>query len=300
MTVRALVVGSMVMDLAFRVPSRPEPGQVVIADEFSHFRGGKGFCQAVALARMGAQVTIIGAVGADSYGDSFLDALAREGVDASRVVQLRGTRTAVAVPLITPDAQVGFVQYPGANRQLAAAHCADLPDCDILLLQGEIDATTSCYAARAIRRRGGRVLLNPAPAEPISTELVDLATVISPRRHEAETLLGTFLHGVDGVEIAARLAAEGRAAVVRLGAEGVAWAAGGESGNTSRHRVDAIDSTAAGDSFNAALAIALAEGRTHGEAVAFATAAGAYATTVRGAEPSLPTRANVEGLLSGA
>jgi ribokinase len=134
LTVRALVVGSFVMDLAFRVPRRPGPGEVVLAEDFGTFRGGKGYNQAVALARLGAEVTMIGAVGADDHGDGFLDALAREGVDCSRVVQLRGVNTGVAVPLIGPDGDVAFVQHPGANHQLAPAHCADLPDCDVLLL----------------------------------------------------------------------------------------------------------------------------------------------------------------------
>ena len=300
MTVRALVVGSMVMDLAFRVPSRPQPGQTVIAEEFAHFRGGKGYNQAVALARMGADVTLVGAVGADAYGDSFLEALVREGVDASRVVQLRGTPTAVAVPLITPNGEVGFVQYPGANRQLAAAHCADLPDCDILLLQGEINAPTSAYAARILRGRGAQVLLNPAPADEITTDLVELCTVLSPRWREVEVLIGESLEGIDGIRVAERLRTIERSAVVRLATGGAAWAAADQSGVVTAPNVSAVDSTAENDSFNAALAIAIAEERALGDAVTFATAAGAYATTVRGAEPSLPTRADVERLLSGA
>ncbi len=141
--VRAVVVGSFVQDLAFQVPRRPRAGEVIVAGDFGTFRGGKGYNQAVALARLGAEVTMVGAVGHDAYGDGFLEALQREGIDAGRVAQLRGVSTAVAVPLITPDGEVGFVQYPGANHQLSPAACADLPDCDVLLLQGEVTPAAS-------------------------------------------------------------------------------------------------------------------------------------------------------------
>ncbi|MGH3666108.1 MAG: PfkB family carbohydrate kinase, partial [Egibacteraceae bacterium] len=190
MTVRAVVVGSLVMDLAFRVPRRPGDGEVVIAEDFGTFRGGKGYNQAVALARLGADVTMIGAVGADAYGDGFLDALRRESIDAARVVQLRGASTALAVPLITPDGEVGFVQHPGANWHLSPAHCADLPDCDVVLLQGEVTAAASERAGRVIRKRGGIVLLNPAPVHDVSPAMVDTATLLCPNEVEARALIG--------------------------------------------------------------------------------------------------------------
>lgn len=296
MAVRAVVVGSLVMDLAFKVGVRPAPGDVVIASDFARFRGGKGYNHAVALARMGAQVSMVGAVGRDPYGDAFLDALRHEGVDAGRVVQLRGTPTAVAVPLITPDGAVGYVQYPGANRLLAAAHCADLPDCDILMLQGEVSAATSLHAGRIIRGRGGHVLLNPAPIEEMTDKLLEVATIVSLNQFEARRLVGAG-NDVDGVELARRIHHEGCAAVVTLGADGAAWCDDTGEGSSAPPPVHAIDTTAAGASFNAALAISIAEGRTLGEAVRLANAAGAYSSTVTGAEPSLPTRAEAEALL---
>src|SRR3954469_10498517 len=115
MAVRALVVGSLVTDLSFLVPKRPQRGEVIIAESFGTYRGGKGYNQAVALARLGAEVTMIGAVGLDAYGDAMLDALQREGVNISSMVQLEGSYTSVAVPLVTPDGDVGFVHAPGAN-----------------------------------------------------------------------------------------------------------------------------------------------------------------------------------------
>jgi ribokinase len=293
--VRALVVGSFVMDLAFRVPARPEPGEVVIAADHAVYRGGKGYNQAVALARLGADVAMIGAVGRDAHGDAFLTALDREGVDASQVVQLRGTPTAVAVPLITPDGDVAFVQYPGANRQLAIAHCAALPDCDVLLVQGEVPAETSLHAARIIRQRGRAVVLNPAPVHDLTPELAAAATVIVPNEVEARALAGEEL---DGPAAAVTLRTPTRIAVVTLGARGAAWAAGADSGTVAPPPVTAVDATGAGDSFCAALALALAEGQKTADAVRFACAAGAHAVTVAGAEPGLPTRADVEHLLA--
>jgi ribokinase len=264
MTVRALVVCSFVLDLAFRVPRRPGPGEIVAAHAAGEYRGGKGYNQAVALARLGATVTIVGALGNDVHGDAFVAALQREGVDASRVVRLRGSRTAIAVPLITPDGEVSFVQYPGANRELAAAHCAELPDCDVLLLQGEVSPSTSLHAARIIRRRGGVVVLNPAPAGDISSELLDAATVVAPNALEARALAGAELEGVAAAEA---LRTDSLSAVVSLGAQGAVWADQDGSGTVAPPRVVAVDTTGAGDAFSAGLALALAEGAGTADAV---------------------------------
>lgn len=312
MAVRALVVGSLVMDLAFQVPRRPEAGEVVLATEHGRYRGGKGYNQAVALARLGAEVTFVGSVGADGYGDGFLEALEREGVDASRVVQTRGVPTGVAVPLITPDGDVAFVQYPGANRQLSSAHVADLPDCDVLLLQGEVPAPTSHYAARVIAGRGAIVMLDPVPVSEMTPQLLAAATVVTPDEVEARALVAGASPRADGGAVAARspdaaamdgpalagaLRADGVTAVVTMGARGAAWASQEGEGAMAPPPVSALDATGAGDSFCAALALALAEGRAHEDAVRFACAAGAHAATVAGAEPGLPTRPQVEALL---
>lgn len=302
MAVRALVVGSLVMDLSFRVPARPQPGEVIVATEFGAYRGGKGYNQAVALARLGADVTMVGAVGHDTDGDGFLDALEREGVDCGRVIQLRGVATAVAVPLITPDGKAAFVQYPGANRQLAPAHCADLPDCDVLLLQGEILPAASAQAARVIRGRGGQVVLNPAPVHEITEELLQAATVVVPNEVESSALLPARggESGEIGVGAAEALRTDDRIAVVTLGARGAAYAGPEGSGTVAPPAVEAVDSTGSGDSFCAGLAVGLAEELGLPEAVRFACAAGAHAATKPGAEPGLPRRSDVERLLGAS
>jgi ribokinase len=298
--VKALVVGSLVMDLSFQVPKRPAPGEVVIAESFGQYRGGKGYNQAVALARLGATVSLIGAVGADAFGDSFVAALEREGVDAAQLQRVAGSHTAVAVPIVTPDGDVAFVHAPGANRAVTIARPQALPPCDVLLLQGEVPAATSIAAAQTIRERGGLVMLNPAPVHDIPLELLDLADVVCPNEVEARALLGIHDEAVvDPSRLAQQLAAGSRTVVVTLGASGALFASAGQSGHVPPFDVQAIDATGAGDSFCAALALALVEGQALSDAVRFANAAGAHATTVRGAEPGLPTRRAIDELLRG-
>jgi ribokinase len=295
---RIVVVGSIVVDLAFEVPTRPGPGEVVLATRFGQYRGGKGYNQAVAAARLGADVVMVGAVGGDDFGRAFLHALDAEGVDATRVRTLDDVATAIAVPLITPDGDVGFVQHQGANMHLGPDDVADLPGCDALLLQGEVPAATSLAAALAVAAGGGRVVVNPAPVHDVTTELADAATVITPNEVEAAALLGRSANDLDGEAAARALVTPTRHGVVTLGARGAAWADGTGSGVVAPPRIEAVDATAAGDSFTAALAIALCEGLAYPDALRFATAAGAHAATIRGAEPALPRREDVERLLA--
>lgn len=296
MAVRALVVGSLVMDLSFQIPKRPEPGEVIIADSYGRYRGGKGYNQAVALARLGADVAMIGAVGADSFGDEFIASLMAEGVDVSRMQRLSQSYTAVAAPLVTPDGDVGFVHAPGANRELTTDHLGTLPACDVLFLQGEIPASTSVAAATQARQFGARVFLNPAPVHAITPELLALADVLCPNQVEAEALSGA--PHADAETLAHVLGDAGSTVVITLGARGAAFIDAGAVRIVAPPPIDAVDATGAGDSFCAALGLSLAEGLSLPDAVRFACAAGAHAATRRGAEPGLPTRADVEALLT--
>ncbi|HEX5167442.1 MAG TPA: ribokinase [Thermomicrobiales bacterium] len=298
-TVRALVVGSLVMDLSFQVPKRPEPGEVILADSFGTYRGGKGYNQAVALARLGASVTMIGALGADAYGDEFIASLDREGIDTLRMVRLPQSFTSIAVPLVTPDGDVGFVHAQGANAELRPDHCRDLPDADVLLLQGEIPLDTSLAVAQQASRQGTIVILNPAPVHHVTAGLIATADIIVANEVEALALLETpATSRADPLDLAQKLATDGRIAVVTLGARGAVWSDGTSSGRATPPNVTAVDATAAGDSFCAALALAFVEGQRLADAVRFACAAGAHAATVRGAEPGLPTRKQVDALLN--
>ncbi|HUG15839.1 MAG TPA: ribokinase [Thermomicrobiales bacterium] len=299
MTVRALVVGSLVMDLSFRVPKRPEPGEVIIAESFGRFRGGKGYNQAVALARLGADVAMIGAVGDDPFGSELKMSLIREGVDATGIQVLTTSHTSVAVPLVTPDGDVGFVHSPGANHALTPLPSRDIPACDVLFIQGEVPAQTSLAVAVEVRRRGGRVFLNPAPVHDVTDELLAAADILCANEIEAIALSGadsTTSH--DPRWLADALARDGRTVVITLGSRGAAYVEDGAYGAIAPPRIDAIDATGAGDSFCAALGLSLGEGRLIADAARIACAAGAHAATVRGAEPGLPTREQVDALLS--
>jgi ribokinase len=298
MPVRALVVGSLVMDLSFRVPKRPDPGEVILAESFGAFRGGKGYNQAVALARLGAEVTIIGAVGADAYGAEFIASLEAEGIDAGRMLQLPDAPTSVAVPMVTPDGDVGFVHAQGANALLPRTAVAEPPECDILFLQGEVPPETSLAAARGVKERGGVVFLNPAPVHHITPEMLAIADIVCPNEVEGMALLGAASESdATPRNIAERLADDGKVVVITLGARGAAYLRSGAYGLVSPPKIEAIDATGAGDSFCAALGLALTEGQPIEEAVHFACAAGAHAATIRGAEPGLPRRSDVEALI---
>lgn len=294
MTVRALVAGSLVMDLSFRVPKRPEPGEVIIAESFGRFRGGKGYNQAVALARLGADVCMIGAVGDDAFGHELVESLGREGIDASGIQVLSDTYTSVAVPMVTPDGDVAFVHAPGANRRVQSVSPEHVPACDILFVQGEIPAHVSLAACRVVNSRGGLVFLNPAPVHDIPPELRSLANILCPNQVEAEALAAA---AADPISLANAIASDDQTVVITLGSRGAAYLSGGESGLISPPTVDAVDATGAGDSFCAALGLALAEGTPIQTAVRFACGAGAHATTIQGAEPGLPTREQVDELL---
>lgn len=297
MPVRAVVVGSLVMDLSFRIPKRPEPGEVILAESFGAFRGGKGYNQAITLARLGAQVTMIGAVGRDAFGNEFIASLVDEGVDASRMLQLNDEPTSVAVPMVTPDGDVAFVHSQGANAHLTPDSVATLPPCDILYLQGEIPPETSVAAASVARNDGAVVFLNPAPVHHITPALLDIATVLCPNEVEGRALVGDASGGSDVQSIAERLTRDGRIVVVTLGARGAAFLRNGEVQIVPPPKVNAVDATGAGDSFCAALGLALCEGQSIDAAVRFACAAGAHAATIRGAEPGLPSRSDVLALL---
>lgn len=298
----AVVVGSLVVDVAFHTPRMPQGGgDIVIAERYGVYFGGKGYNQAVALARLGAQVTLIAAVGDDDWGVALRESLEAEGVDLSRVRTIRGERSGAAVPLITPDGDVSFVHYPGANLHLSEAHVRDLPPCDVLMLQGEVHTVTSAAAAQAALRQDTPplIFLNTAPVQRMTPDLLRVASVICANELEARELATASAATAD-IDLPQRLRADGQGqtAIVTLGARGAAWADGSGHGVQAPPRVHAVDATGAGDSFCAATAFRLLEGASVAEAVRFGCAAGAHAATVEGAAPGLPRRSDIERLLA--
>lgn len=290
-----VVVGSLNMDLVVRSPRHPQPGETLLGTEFHTFPGGKGANQAVAAARLGGQVKLIGRVGADAFGAALLQTLSQDGVDTRHVEPLKEAPTGVALITVDDAGQNTIVVVPGANGELSppdllAAESA-FEGASVVVMQLEVPVLTVTYAADLARRHGARVVLNPAPAQPLSAALLRQVDALIPNQSEAALLTGCALAG----DAARRLLASGvRSVIVTLGEDGVLIAEGETATHLPAHRVSVVDTTAAGDAFVGAFAVALAEGRTVREAAAWGTAAGALAVTRAGAQPSLPARAELE------
>lgn len=297
---RVAVVGSLNMDLVVWAPRRPQPGESLPGTRFAMFLGGKGFNQAVAAARLGASVTMIGRVGADPFGDALLAALKQEDIDARYVGRDTKAATGVALPLVEPDGANSIVVVQGANLTLSPQDIDQameaITTADALLLQLEVPQEAVLQAARLAHAADVLVILNPAPAQPLLPELIALSDWLVPNEVEAAML--TRVEG-DPAAAGRHLLAQGaRGVVITLGGDGALVLTPQNEEHFPAFPVTPVDTTAAGDVFCAALAVALAEGQPVASAVRFANAAGALATTVAGAEPSLPRREAVQEFLA--
>ncbi len=301
--VNIAVLASFNMDLVMRAERRPQAGET-LQGEFAMFLGGKGFNQAIAARRLGAEVVVTGRVGDDEFGRRFLDALDREGIDRRAVVIDRTTGTGVASIVVEPDGTDTILQAPRANRNVTPDDIERaapiLAGADMAMLQLETSAAAAFAFARSMRADGARVLLNPAPAAPVAEELFAQTDIIVPNQIEAEALTGAHLASIDDAfAIAEALLQRGpTTAVITLGERGAIVLSAASRAHEPSIRVDAVDTVGAGDSFCAALAVRLAEGADIAGAIRFANAAGALACTKHGAEPSMPTRDAVEKLLA--
>jgi ribokinase len=305
MTARVTIVGSLNMDLIARVPRIPEPGETIIGGDFHTAPGGKGANQAVAAARLGAQVSMVGRVGCDAFAESLLNNLTAAGVDHSYVIQDPEAATGVALIAVEDAGQNSIVVVSGANMRLSPADVdgaeATIASADALLLQLESPLETVIRAAEVARAHGVIVILNPAPARSLPVALMSLVDVLIP--NESETALLT------GLPIGDQAQAEAAAATLRgmgvgtviltLGERGALLAQARAIELVPAFEVTPVDTTGAGDAFVGGFAVALAEGRSLAEAVRRGNAAGAVTTTRLGAQLSMPTREAVERLLTG-
>lgn len=308
---RVVVVGSSNTDMVVRVPRLPAAGETVLGGAFAVLPGGKGANQAVAAARLGAQVTFVGCVGSDDLGDRALAGLAAEGLDTHWFFRSPEAPSGVALILVGPDGENQIAVAPGANALLTpAAVEAAAPAferADVVLAQLEVPVDTVAAAVRLARACGKRVILNPAPAQPLPADLLARVDLLVPNETEAAQLAGAGeARGIKddraaGAEDAARaLLAHGVGGViVTLGSEGAVAVTPEECWRVPARRVRAVDSTAAGDAFCGALAAALAGGRDLRAAVEFGIAAAGISVSREGAQPSLPTLAEVEALFPG-
>ena len=300
---RIAVLGSINLDLVLRCAKLPQPGETVLAGSSAETAGGKGANQAVAAARLGGQVTMIGRVGDDVFGERLLTGLSRENMDTSLVWPTAACASGMAIVAVEQSGENSIVVVPGANGKInnrdVAAAAGMIGSCDILLLQLEVPTEAVAAAIEVARTRGVRTILNPAPVHgPLSRELLGV-DLICPNLHEAAAMLGRPLPSrADALPAALELNRLGpNSVVITLGSDGAVFSDGTQAEWVAPFVVNAVDTTAAGDAFAGALAVRLAEGTPLREAVKFACAAGALAATRPGAQPSLPSRIEVLKLL---
>jgi ribokinase len=298
-----IVFGSINMDLVVRTARFPQPGETISGSDFYTAPGGKGANQAVAAGRLGVPTRMIGRVGGDVFGQALLDSLKGNGVDTGCVLVDESQPSGVAVITVDDAAENNIIIVAGANGQVGAADVQRLEralDGAIhLLLQFEVPMDAVVAAAGAARRRGVKVILDPAPARQLPDALYALIDIITPNESEAAQLVG---FAVDSEAAAQRAAAEllergVRQAVIKMGARGAYWSDGEQSQFFSAYKVNAVDTTAAGDAFNGALAAALDGGESMPGALHWAMAAGALSTTRPGAQPSMASRAELLEML---
>ncbi len=298
-----IVLGSINTDLVIRGPRLPSPGETVLGGEFYRAHGGKGANQAVAAARASANpVTFIGAVGDDPFGRDAMDHFAKENLDCRFLKTVSGKPSGVALILVDRQCENLISVASGANESLSPADVDAVPEevfgeADVLLACLESPLETIARGLERAKEAGLRTILNPAPANEAILQhgLLAMTDVLTPNEGEAAALAA--MESTDSTSaVAARLRELGcRNCVITLGARGclVVDEQGNET-NLQGYSVDAVDATAAGDAFNGALAVALSEGRSLAEAARFANRASAITVTRAGAQPSLPTRAEIE------
>ena len=296
---KIIVIGSSNTDMVVRSEWLPRPGESVIGGDFMMVGGGKGANQAVAVARMGHNVLFVAAVGKDIFGDAAIEGYRNFGIDTRHIVR-KDIPSGVALIMVDGAGQNSISVALGANNALTAEDIAPAlegiePD-DIVLLQLEIPMATVDACVEAASAKGAKVILNPAPAAAVSSNTLAKLYLITPNQTEAQTLTGIEVTD----EASAILAAK---ALCRRGIERVVITMGGHgallyqkdgSQMIPAHKVDAVDTTAAGDVYNGALCAALAEGMTLADALHFAAKASAISVTRAGAQPSIPTRDEVD------
>ncbi len=294
------VVGSVNLDLVARVPRLPLAGETVTGGTFARHHGGKGANQAVAAARFGAAVRFVGAIGDDEMGAAARDALWVEGIDTSGLQVLRGSPTGVALIAVDASGENQIVVASGANARLSGgsvrrALAGVLRPPGVLLVNLEIADEPLLEAAALARVAGLAVVVNPAPARPLPDALLKIGPLLVLNEGEVEQL------GQAGrVESSARVLAErtGAPVVVTLGPEGALLVDGRRAERMKGHRVDAVDSTGAGDTVCGVLAAELATGRAIGQAIETAMAAAALSVTIAGAREGMPSRSDVRAFLA--
>lgn len=304
MPVNIAVVGSFVTDFIFRAPRRPVKGETVVGLGFDMAMGGKGANQAVMAAHLGAAVSMIGRVGNDSFGDMQIQNMARAGVCTDYIVRDPDLGTGAGGIVVDPEGDNSIVFVPNANgkvcREDIDAATPAMEACDTLLVQLELPFKVNGYAIKKAHKLGKRVILDPAPACILEDYFYEYASIMTPNETEAAILTGVRVEDADSAARAARIIADKgcETVIVTLGANGAYLLHQGRGEHLPPVKVNAVDTTAAGDAFTGSLAVFLGQGLPMREAVRRAGIVGALCATRTGAQPSLPTRAQFEAFLA--
>jgi ribokinase len=299
---RIVVLGSLNVDLVAKVPHLPRPGETVMAESLQTFPGGKGANQAAAAARLGGTAAIVGRVGGDAFGTMLLESLERDGVNVSGVARDAAAPTGTALILVDPNGENVITVAAGANASLGGDEVrralALLDPAGLLVLQLEIPPPVARAAIEGARRQHVRILLNAAPAGRLDPSLLAGLDILVTNEPETAAIVGWPVADTRSAENAAvELHQRGVAlAVVTLGAAGSVFCLNGAAERVDPFAITAVDSTAAGDAFVGALAVALSDGVAVPGALRLANAAGAVAASRAGAQSSLPRRADLERL----
>ncbi|WP_396330347.1 ribokinase [Burkholderia anthina] len=297
---RIAVVGSVNVDLVTHAPRLPVPGETLLGTMFQTVHGGKGANQAVAAARLGASVAMIGCVGDDAFGTRLHGALAAERIDVTHLHRIEGEATGVATITVDAHGANSIVVVPGANDRLDIARIDVARDtiaaAALMVCQLEVPIATVAHAIASAIAHRTPVLLNPAPAQPLFDTLLARIDYLVVNETEAESLTGIAVgDDASAVRAADALCAKGVGNVlVTLGARGVCWRGSAGSGRHDAMAVVAVDTTAAGDTFVGGFATARAGGASMDDAIGFGQRAAAISVTRRGAQTSIPTREEVE------
>ena len=299
---KCAVIGSINMDMVVKTPRYPAAGETLVGHSFSTVPGGKGANQAIALAKLGVPVYMAGMVGDDSFGRMYIDHFKNTGVDCSAVTVKSGVSTGVADILVNDEGENCIVVVPGANGECDAAWLnaalEKIMDCDIFLLQLEIPLNTVKACIAKLRAAGKTIILDPAPAVPLDDELLGQVDYITPNETELRIITPALPEDAGLEERIRHLIGDSdRMMIHKHGADGAYIATKNSIEHVPGYKVKAVDTTAAGDTFNAAFAAGLAMGLSIRESVQLANAAGAMAVTKLGAQGGMPTLEQAKALM---
>jgi ribokinase len=296
---KIIVAGSMNMDMVVKTSHIPKPGETVLGGSFFMNPGGKGANQAIAVARLGGDAAFIGKIGDDIFGKQSAQLFDEEGVNTLGIVSDVALPSGIALITVDKNGENSIVVAPGANANLQPADVEKAfgyyPDAEILLIQLEIPMETVAYTAKRAKRQGMQIILNPAPANDLPAETFQLIDIMTPNENEAEMLSGVRITDIEHArEAALKIQAKGAThVIITMGKQGAAVLEDNDFFHVPAPHVETLDTTAAGDVFNGALAVALSEGKPLREATDFACRAAAIAVTRLGAQASIPYRNEV-------